>query len=63
MLEIKIIKTDLLIDGHMLEDVEEEKDPGVIMNNQYKVGSHCAKVIKKANQVLGPIYSTFCNKN
>ena len=52
-----------IIDGHILEDVEEEKDLGVIMNNKFKLGSHCAKVTKQANQVLGLIYRTFSNKN
>ena len=48
-----------------MEDVhvEEENDQGVIMNKKFKVGSHCAKVTKRANQVLSLIYRTFSNKN
>ena len=57
-------KNIYVIDAHiLLEDVEEEKDLGVIMNNKFNVGSHCAKVTKKANQVLGLIYRTFSKKN
>jgi ribonuclease P/MRP protein subunit RPP40 len=52
-----------VIDRHILESVEEEKDPGIVLNNKFKVGTHCAKVAKKANQVLGLIYRTFSNKN
>ena len=56
-------KNRYVIDGHILEDVEEEKDLGVIMNNKFKVGSHWVKVTKKANQagLLGQIYRTFLN--
>ena len=33
------------------------------MNNKFKVGKQCAKVAKKANQVLGLIYRTFTCKS
>ena len=59
----KNYKNTYIVDGHILECVQEEKDLGVIMNNKFKVGSHCAKVTKKTNQVLGLIYRTFSNKN
>ena len=49
--------------GKLLEEVEEEKDLGVIMSNKFKVDKQCVKVAKKANQVLGMIYRTFTCKN
>jgi len=51
------------IGGHTLERVEEEKDLGVIINDQFKVDKHCAIVAKKANQMLGLIHRTItCKK-
>jgi len=49
--------------GQDLEEVDEERDLGVIINNKFKVDRQCAKVTKKANQVLGLIYRTFACKN
>ncbi len=49
--------------GQILKEVEEESDLGVIMNNRFKVDKQCAKVAKKANQILGLIYRTFTCKS
>ena len=49
--------------GKILEQVNEENDLGVIINDKFKVGKQCAKVSKKANQVLGLIYRTFTCKS
>jgi hypothetical protein len=43
--------------------VTEEKDLGVIVQNNLKVTSQCAKVVKTANRILGMIKRTFtCRK-
>jgi len=49
--------------GRDLEEVDEEKDLGVIINNRFRVDRQCAKVTKTANRVLGLIYRTFACKN
>lgn len=49
--------------GQILQEVDEENDLGVIFNNKFKVDKQCAKVAKKANQILGLIYRTFECKN
>ena len=35
--------------GRDLEEVDEEKDQGVIINNRFRVDRQCAKVTKTAN--------------
>ena len=56
-------KNSYAMGGRILESVDEEKDLGVIMNSMFKFDKQCAKVAKKANQVLGLIYRTFSCKN
>ena len=45
--------------GKILMEVDEESDLGVIFTNTFSVGKQCAKVAKRANQILGLIYRTF----
>ena len=40
---------------NMLENVKEEKDLGVITNNQFKFHTHTSASVKKANSILGLI--------
>jgi len=47
------------MNGELLEDVNEERDLGVIMQNDMKCNSHCIKAVKTANRVLGMIKRTF----
>ena len=44
---------------HMLENVKEEKDLGVIIDNQLKFHTHTSAAVKKANSILGLIKRSF----
>ena len=44
-----------VLNGHVLEKSEQEKDPGVIIDSSLKFHAHTAAAVKKANQVLGLI--------
>ena len=43
------------MNGHILEQVDQEKDLGVIITDSLKPGKQCAIAAKKANRVLGII--------
>ena len=45
------------IDQHMLENIKEEKDLGVIIDNQFH--THTSAAVKKANSILGLITLSF----
>ena len=51
----KNMKCQYTLNGVVLKEVEEERDLGVIIDNKLKYKKQCAKVAKKANQVLGMI--------
>ena len=42
-----------------LKQVKQEKDIGVIVDDQIKFESHILEKIKKANNIMGPIRGTF----
>ena len=44
--------------NHRLEEVEEEKDLGVLIHRTLSVSNNCAVAVKKANQMAGHIYRT-----
>jgi len=46
-----------------LEEVHDEKDLGVIVQENLKVDRQVTSAVKKANRVLGMINKTFVNKN
>ena len=46
---------------YTLEQVTEEKDLGIIINNELKFHKHRAMVIKKANRILDLIKKSFVN--
>ena len=52
MIHTKLIKI-------MLENVKEEKDLGVIIDNQLKFHTHTSAAVKKANSILGLIKRSF----
>ena len=56
-------KVNYEMDGKNLEVVDEEKDLGVIMQNDLKWNSQCTKAVKTANRVLGMIRRSFSNLN
>ena len=50
--------------NHRLEEVEEEKDLGVLIRRTlYTVSINCAVAVKKANQMAGHIYRTVTHKS
>ena len=51
-----------VMDGKILETVEEERDLGVIIQSNLKVDKQCAKAAKTAHSVLGMIRRSFINK-
>ena len=51
------------IGDNILSVVEEEKDLGVIIQNDLKVSQQCSKVVKIANQILGMIRKSFQNRS
>jgi hypothetical protein len=47
------------INGHILQDVTEERDLGVIIQNDLKCNKQCVKAVKASNKMLGMIKRTF----
>ena len=47
------------MNSHLLENVTEEKDLGVIVDNKLKFHMHTSAAIKKANSILGLIKRSF----
>jgi hypothetical protein len=52
-----------VMNGKDLKAVLEEKDLGVIVTKDFKVGRQCAEAAKKGNKVLGMINRTFSCKD
>ena len=55
-------KTKYSMNGNELEEVEEEKDLGVIVDNQLKFHAHVSSCVNKDNRVLGAIKRTFIHR-
>jgi hypothetical protein len=51
------------INNIVLNVVKEEKDLGVIVQDDLKVSQQCSKVVKTANRILGMIGRTFQNRS
>ena len=49
--------------NHRLEEVEEEKDLGVLIHRTLSVSNNCAVAVKKANKMAGHIYRTVTHKS
>ena len=47
------------LNGIDLQEVSEEKDLGIMMNNNLKSGLQCEAAAKKGNQILGLIWRSF----
>ena len=48
--------------GRNLESVHEEKDLGVIIQDNLKISKRCSKAVNSANRILGMISRTFVYK-
>ena len=51
------------MDGKQLEDVNQEKDLGIIITNDLKPSAHCTQNYTKANRMLGMIARTFSTRD
>ena len=49
--------------NHRLEEIEEEKDLGVLVHRILSLSNTCAVAVKKANQMAGHIYRTVTHKS
>jgi ribonucleases P/MRP protein subunit RPP40 len=49
--------------GAKLEEIQEERDLGIIVQNDLKCAKQCAKVVKQANRTLGMIKRSFTHLN
>ena len=56
-------RTNYNTNGHMLEQVNYEKDLGIIIDNELKFHVQTSAAVKKANQILGIIKRTIATKN
>ena len=57
------VKAEYEIDGTKLDEVDEERDLGVIMQKDLKCNQQCSRAVKTANRVLGMIKRTFTYLN
>jgi ribonucleases P/MRP protein subunit RPP40 len=57
------LKVDYVLDGIKLGVIEEEKDLGVFLCSDFKVGKQCRTAASKGNQILGMIRRNFTNRS
>ena len=51
------------INGYNLEETSEERDLGIIVQNNLKVSAQCSKVVKTANKILGMVKRHFTTRD
>ena len=56
-------RAEYTMDGFKLEDTNEERDLGIIMQEDLKFNKQCAKAANTANRILGMIKRNFSNLN
>ena len=56
-------KAQYEMNGHYLDEVIEERDLGVIIQNDLKCSSQCIKAVNTANRILGMIKRTFSDRD
>ena len=56
-------REELRLDGALLKELSEEKDLGVIVQNDLKVNKQCIKAANSANRMLGMIKRNFVCKD
>jgi hypothetical protein len=54
---------DYVMEGQILDSVDEEKDLGVVLSSDMKCSSQCQKAYNTANRMLGMIKRTICFKS
>ena len=52
-----------VMDGCDLQTVEQEKDLGILINDNLKSSVHCSQICKRANRMLGLIRRTIIIKD
>ena len=57
------IKGEYTIADSILKVVHNEKDLGVIVQEDLKVSEHCSEIVKTCNRILGMISSTFTSRS
>jgi len=50
------------MEGHKLEKCQEEKDLGILVSDDLKVGTQCNQAFSKANQMLAILKRNIVNK-
>ena len=56
-------QVEYTMDGLKLEEINEERDLGIIMQDDLKCTKQCAKAVNTANKLLGMIKRNFSNLN
>lgn len=51
------------INGYSLEETSEERDLGIVVQNNLKVSAQCSKVVKTANKILGMVKRHFTTRD
>ena len=54
------IETKYEMESKLLDEVNDERDLGVINQNDLKCNNQCIKAVKTANRVLGMIKTLLC---
>ena len=53
------VKATYSMNGIILNEVSDERDLGVIVENNLKCSKQCAKVVNTANRIIGMIKRSF----
>ena len=56
-------KPSYVMNGKSITEMKEEKDLGILMDDNFKFRKHCPSVVKKSNSSLAIIKRTFANLN
>lgn len=56
------LRATYVMDGKVLDDLDVERDLGVLISSDLKVNKQCCKVVNTANRILGMINRTFTCK-
>jgi len=57
------LRSEYVMKGEVLEEVEVERDLGVLVSHDLKVSRQCVKAAKEGNKMLGMILRSFCTRD